>query len=409
MARTRIYIKPFDPDGTYATDYVEVTDDVVGNPTSIKQEVEGSDFDVGILKNSSFSLRLSNFEGRYDEAGGLNSIFSYKRSDSLVKVTWDIADQDFNLGTSSLEDYLDEEVSVFIGLLSDDSAATNLPDSEVTFKVLGREAILDRALAPTPYGVTPTIDAESVIFATLSQTRITDLLTVTLGNINVGNNIEFVSNAVLDAALEGKTAKAALEELLLLSNSVLYIDGDDVIVAPRTAGATVQKTFYGQTATGAVENVQGISDIRSGQGRLFNYVTWRSSPGDYSENVTTVAKYGYFRKELDSDLVSVSATLSSIATALVAEFGDLKKEFTLSTPLDYDVIALKVLDRVALEYPALIVSTTEEAVYGDADYGVDFYPAVNEAFSWLLADELKIIGKEVDLANQLVKLKLRKI
>lgn len=408
MARVRVYIKPFTPEGVYADEYIEVTDDVVGSPSSVKQDIESSDFDVGIAKNSSFTLKLSNFNGRYEDAGSLYSIFSYKRADSLVKITWDIADQEFNLGTSMLGDYLDEEVDVFVGLLSDDSAASSLPDSEISFRVLGREALFDRALAPTYASDSPVL-ASYAILATLNQARITDLLTVSAGNINVGNDIEFASNDALNTALEGKSARDALQELLFLSNSVLYIDGDDVIVTARTASAATEKTFYGQTSTGGLENVQAISDIRSGQNRLFNYFTWREAPELAVQNDSSVEKYGYFRKELDSDLISVDATRTSIMTALLAEFGDLKKEFTLATPLDYDILALKILDRVALEYPALIVSTTEEAVYGEAEYGVDSYPAVNEAFSWLLADELKIIGREVDLANQIVKLKLRKI
>lgn len=409
MARVRIYIKPFNPDGTYADEYVEVTDDVVGSPSTIKQEIDGSDFDIGVLKNSSFTLKLLNSTGKYSEAGDINSIFGYKRSDSLVKVTWDVADQDFNLGTSMLDDLLDEEVDAFIGLLSDDSAATNIPESEVSFRVLGREALLDRVVAPT-YGSDSPILASYAILATLDQARITDLLTVSAGNINVGNDIEFASNDDLNNALGGRTGKDALQELLLLSNSVLSInDDDEIVVSARTAGVAVAKTFYGQTSPNGAENIVAITDVRSGQNRLFNYFTWRDGATPDAYNASSVEKYGYFRREINSDLLTDAPTQASVLAALLAEFGDLKKEFSITVPLDYDTLALRILDRVAVEYPALIVSTTEEPIYGEAEYGVDSYPAVNEAFSWLLADELKIISREVNLADQTVKLKLRKI
>ncbi len=55
MARFRVYFKPFNPNGTYQTDWTEVTADVavLGD---IKSGIEDTSFDVGAVRNKGVNL-----------------------------------------------------------------------------------------------------------------------------------------------------------------------------------------------------------------------------------------------------------------------------------------------------------------------------------------------------------------
>ena len=88
MSTVRCYIKPFNEDGTYQSDWTEITDDVMNdNLGKISSKIEGSDYDVGIFTFSNISIFLSNKSGAYSEVGDIRSIFFYRRAGSKVKLT----------------------------------------------------------------------------------------------------------------------------------------------------------------------------------------------------------------------------------------------------------------------------------------------------------------------------------
>ena len=147
MARFRVYIKPFDRSGNYVSEYIEVTQDVI-SIKSISQQLDASDYNVGVFRNGNFSFVLKNDKGYYSEETNLRSMFRYKRSDSLVKITWDFADYDLIAGFFSAGDYLGQEIEVFEGLLSDLPAQSIISEQSVEFGVLGFETLFDRAIVP---------------------------------------------------------------------------------------------------------------------------------------------------------------------------------------------------------------------------------------------------------------------
>src|SRR5690242_10735204 len=97
MARYRVYFKLFNKDGTYGSDWTEVTKDV-SDLGEISQSIENSDFDIGVFRSGSVSLTLRNDEGKYSEPDTLKTIFTYKRKGSQCKITWDIRDYDLKCG-----------------------------------------------------------------------------------------------------------------------------------------------------------------------------------------------------------------------------------------------------------------------------------------------------------------------
>jgi len=89
MGTVRIYINPFDTTGEY-TSYQDVTKYVKDKSAVVKRQVDNNEYDVGVLTYNNLSLTFNNINGKFNEADNIQSIFDYKRSNSKVKITWEI-------------------------------------------------------------------------------------------------------------------------------------------------------------------------------------------------------------------------------------------------------------------------------------------------------------------------------
>lgn len=487
--RWRVYIKPFDEFGVYQTDWIDVTQDVdFSKMGSLAVDLDNTEYDIGVYRSSNFSLTLNNIKGKYSDVGGPTSIFHYKRSNSLCKVTWEIEEDGPWCGTAITdESYLSEETTVFTGLITDEGLTMEITDQKVTFPVLGRESVFQKATVPSsslevagatftvtianpgvfttaaPHGLsvgspvylsttgslpgglvvgknyyvsassTNTFElseskdgksiqttgsqsgthsfvklfgmtAKSVIFAALNQSLISNLLTVSLSNVNP------TLNPTLDStvSLRDKTVQEALNELLLATNSVLYISNDTVFVAPRTESAALKCTFYGQASEIGPENVQAIKKIKNGIARTFNYFTWADDPTATAQDESSVARYGIRKKEIDFAFLTSSVSRLAVTTSLKNEFFSPKQEFDLYTPLTYGTLALELLDKVNVDYPTVYYQTNDPfPICGTAICGEAVLPSALWAFTLSAVDYFKIIGRSIDTKTGLVMFKLR--
>jgi hypothetical protein len=126
VSRFRVYLKQFDEDGNYLADFTEITRDV-SNLGSLSQQLDNTEYGIGVFRNSGFTLKMRNDEGLYSEADTLKSIFKFKRSDSIVKITWDFRDYDLITGFFYAgEEVLTEEVEIFRGLIADVSSSSDI-------------------------------------------------------------------------------------------------------------------------------------------------------------------------------------------------------------------------------------------------------------------------------------------
>lgn len=405
MARIRVYIKPFNENGMYAANYIEVTDDVFEDGLSVlKQRLDNSDYDIGVYTNDVVNINLRNDHGRYNDVGEFGTMFYFKRADSLVKITWDRANFDYSPTGASPSGILHDEITVFEGLLNDDSSKMNVKDMKQSFAILGRESLFERVLAPFSSFSNGEL-ASAIMLACLSQTAIQNVLTVSDPDINpaLDTTVDDVSS------LENKTVKEVLAEMLFITNSVLYINSSGtIIVTARTATATVQKAFYGQSSELGRENILAIEQIRNGINRLFNFITWAQT-SLFSQNAATIAVYGYKKKEITSDTITNGTRKQTILDTLLTEFGSIKREFDLTTPISNEVLALPLLSRVTIDYPYALVSASDLPFYGIAQYGIAEYPKELLGFAVLEADPYKIMGRVVDLKKGEVKFSMRKI
>jgi len=184
--------------------------------------------------------------------------------------------------------------------------------------------------------------------ALLNQTKITDLLTYADANILPG------TDAVVDlvAEFENETVKSVFDTLLLVSNSVLYLDGDTIKVKNRNFAATSTHTFYGQASNDGIENIDKISKIKNGVARVINLLKWEDT-GISSNDQTSGENFGIRKKDIKVDGITTNATRQTILDNIRDEFKDSKQEFELKTEMNYTTLLLAELDKVTVDYPPI--------------------------------------------------------
>lgn len=409
MARFRAYIQPFNDSGVYE-DFIEITKDVdIGSLSKIKQEVDNDQYNVGVFKFGNFPLKLNNESGRYSDVDTVESIFRYKRSNSIFKLTWKVQDDGPYCGLAvcgaPASATLSEEVEVFRGLVNDESTSSDLETQIVQFNILGLESIFTQVAFPFS-SISNGDLFSTIIYTMLNQTAITDIMTISALNINPSTDV------IIDDKTdwENKTVKEVLDDILLGSNSVLWIDGTTLYIDARTAEASVSQTFYGQSSDAGIEDIQAINNIRNGLNKVFNYWTWNGST-ELSSDVGSINTYGIRKKEIDISAITNTTRRGTILAGLKDEFKTIKQELTLITPFSYEKLELFILSRVNVDYPNVYLAVGNDPLprYDQAIYDVDRYPQGIFSLELRTDTNYKIMGRSIDCKNQLLEFNLREI
>lgn len=402
----KTYIRPFNEGGDYA-DWQEVTSDVLGKLGAINADLDNTEYDIGVSRFNNLTLKLDNENGKFSDVGEPNSIFAFTRSNSLVRVDF-IADSSNEVpmfGASKAgRTKASVPYTVFTGLLNDEAAKLTLSDQAISFTVLGRESIFKNAIVP--FGSVHNGDTFSqVLFALLNQPAITTLLRVDALEITPG--IDLAIDSI--AGLQNKTVQEGLNQILLVSNSVLYIEEDTVVISPRAPSADLKYTFYGQGSLIGPESIKDIQEIKNGHSRIFNYLTWKDTTV-YVQDAESVVKYGIHKKEIEYDGITDGTKQTQILTALLEEFKLPKQEFSLHTPLLTSVLKVGLLHKVNMDYPTIYLpSENELPICGLAVCGNAWLPTAQFGFTLEPTAYYKVLGRSIDEGNDLVKFRVRAI
>lgn len=407
MSRFKIYIQPFASDGTYSGLEYDVTNDVdISSIGTLNESIDQDEYEVGIFKFNQFRLVMNNQTGKYSDVGAPNSIFQFKRSDSSVKITWQVEDDITQCGTAVCgSSRISREVDLFFGFINDEGTALSADTQKLSFQVLGMESIFEKTEVNYA-SITNGDTVEEVLYTILNQTPITTVLDVIDTNISVDTNV-----AIDDKSdLENKTVKEALDDLLFIGNAVLYIKDLIVYITPRTAAATSSKTFYGQGSPDGNEEILELSNFKNGLNKMYNFWTWADATNVESDS-TSVDKYGVKKNEIDSSLITNSTKIDTILANLRDEFKDLKEEFYIEVPVSYDNLELFILDKVVIDYPTVFTPADGNPmpIYGVAIYGTARYPNGKWTLTISDTDEWKILARKINTKKQTITFKLKLI
>jgi hypothetical protein len=403
----RVYFKPFDPYGEYMDTYQEVTNDVDDSSfSSIQQKIEGSDFDLGVFIFGSLPLTMKNESGNYSDVDAPESIFNYSRNDTLVKITYQSDEFEAYAGVMRANyNRIGPEVTVFEGLLNDESLKMDIDSQKVNFQVLSKDSLFSKIAVQAGEVANGDLISDA-LYALLNKAKIKKILTITAINLVPG------ADQIIDDAseFETKTVSDVINELLLISNSILRIDANNVVyVSDRTASTNVMAYFYGQASQSRPENIKAIKNIRSGVNRVFNLLTWSGSAAIKSDG-TSALYYGVRKKELSSNAITDFTKQNNALQSLLTEFGNPKQEFDLSVPINYTNLALELLDKVSIDYPTVLYESEGAIpICGLAVYGTAFLPGAFWSIEISSTTYYKIMGKTINRTKDEIVFKMRQV
>lgn len=401
----KVYIQPFTDFGIYSGVWQDVTKYVdFSSLGSVASSLDNTDYDIGVYRNSNFKLTLNNKDGSFSDVDNPKSIFKYKRSNSLCRVTWEIDPDSVDGYAIADRSFLSEEQDIFIGLLSDESLVLDLDTQQVSFNVLGRESIFLSTLVPFAT-VSNGMLLSTVLYAVLNQPSITSLLTVS--QVNIVPGIDYTIDSI--ASLQNQSVQEGLNNLLLATNSVLYIANNTLYITARTPTADVKFNFYGQASTLGRENIQNLKNIKNGLAKVFNYFTWNNTTLAVQDSAS-VTRYGARTKALNFEFVVDTTKRQNVMNSLLSEFANPKQEFDIYTSLNYSSLAIPLLGRCSIDYPSIFIeSGVPIPICGLAVAGVDILPKSLWSFIVPATDNYKLIGKSLNIKTGIYTFRMRLI
>lgn len=388
------YLKRRKPDGSYDADWLDVTRFVDGGVSQISQRLDSQDFDVGVVTIGNMTIRFNNREGRFAEPWDCRSLWAAYETRHLSKIKVEAG-------------YLDENNSkipevAFHGLIEDRGTRMDASDT-VTVTVLSRESVF--GLVTVPAGsLSSAALASDAIFNLCSRGEVVEHITVDLANINPANDIVIDSPSDFDA----RKLDQVLSDIMLLTNSVLYIDGDGtLIVRDREPSRRVKHTLRLRAADGLPDNVYGISGYNSGRQRVKNFWQWSGSAITAKSPAHNLKKFGVTKKVVSIQAVADADTRLSVLEALRDEWQYPKRELEVVT--DYLANEVTFYDMVVCDIrptlspsPDGLMPVAGSCVAGEAVCpvfvsGLHFEPVIG----------FKILAITHDLSSFRTTLKLR--
>lgn len=394
-ASIRVYMTPLVETGVYG-ETVDVTQDVdvsdlikSGGLGTLKRQLDFGDFDIGVYVFGDITLKCINYDGRFNDSSDWRSMFPYRRD--LTKV---------EIKVISGEGVV---YSRFKGLINDDATKQDYAKGEASIRVLSLDSIF-RKNNVAGGAISNGNSFKSAIETILNVPEVTSILGYDVANIELGYNGTIDDASVFDQAI----IKGALDDLLLASNAILYIDGsDNIIVTPRKERDTTHY-FYGNDHIEGRDNIINISNYNNGTQRGFNTIkvneTVRTNDGWAEE-------YGVREKSFDLGFITNETTEEEIGDALLAEFAVPKPELEIEVS-SFDAVQVDLLHKVRVDFDYMKrpppgqdlltltgTATTGSAVTNTATGNIRIRP--EQIF--------KVVGIEERPRQMITKLKLRQV
>lgn len=362
----------------------------IGN---ISFSLDPSAFDVGLFFSSKVTIFLENSRGKYSNQDNSRSIWSGfdTRDGSIFKLDCGYIDEN------------SQEVSniAFQGIIKSKTFEED-GDDNVKFDVFGFEQVFADIKVQVGSLVPATVS--DTIFSILNKPEITSIITVNLSNIIPDNDIFIDSPSVFN----NESIKNVLSTLLLITNSVAYIDKDRILhIKNRKEKDDIVLQLSSNSQIGLQDNILTIKRF-TGEARIFNLFKTTDNVY-YSESAVDLQMiYGINIKEINLDSLSNGTTIQSVLDRLVREFSVPKEEFEIET--DYLGDAIQLLDKVYLEvFPDVIDTGFPPPICGQAICGsavlTDFYGSII-----IYGDKVyKVLKITHDLKKMITKLYIRNV
>lgn len=373
---------------------IDVTQDIdltdwLKDTGRIRRELDNGDYDIGIFTFADITITAINFDRRFNGPEDPRSIFKYKRDRCKVDIVF--YDEDGN------------DTTRFKGLINDDATRLDFDKNTIRFKVLSLDSIFRQTFIQAGAIVSGDLFSTAIKKA-LNIPEITSTLTYSDSNVTVDLDLVIDDGEVFSSL----PVKDALDELLLASNSILFLDDNDTIkVQPRQESANVFY-LYGPGNLQGKENILSIRNFNPGLQRAFSSV--KVGENAVATNDGWVLEYGFRQKEISFDFINTLAKEEAIAANILAAFQVPKDEIEVTIPTK-DVLEIQLLDLVSIDYGYRYAPAQGEAdlpFWGSFVWGASKWPYTAGAYKIPPNYKWKVIGIEEDLRKFVTTLKLRR-
>ncbi len=345
----RVYMTPLIDEMTYGTE-IEISDFVsASNVGNIRKNTDSDDYTIGEYLIGSVDLTCANYNGEFNESDP-RSFFQYKRDQAKIRIIY--------------QSSLSSTTISFRGLISEEG--TNADDEFIKIKVLALESILMKVQVSG--GSISAGDLFSkAIKALLNQSQITAVLTYDPDEIDI--DLDLVIDD--EAPFSNISVWEALKQLLIASNSVVYIDNETINVKKRSTDTGKISYFYGPGDTLDRENIINITDYNNGAHRLFNSIMINDTV--YTDS-TSVTWFGLKQKDFTLEFITDSGKELQIARNLVNQFRYPRIEFKMTVTTD---LANEVgfFDTIGVSHPirSKPCSGLDASMWDTAKWDTDVY------------------------------------
>ena len=375
-----VYLKRRYPDGSFDADWIDITRWVVGNGIDkIRYSLDSGDFDVGIFAANNVRMKFDNSSGKFNDNSDPRSYWAAFQSKHLSQIKIEagyITDDDEK-----------SEATPFHGIL-DESSMNHDSSDNVSITILSRESALKR-VSVVAGSLSSSVSASDAIYILCNRSEITDYITVTTSNIVPGNDIALDDPSVYN----NKKLDAVLNDLLLLTNSIMYVDNDgNLIVKDRENTSTVKYYFYANSHDGKKDNIYSITGVNTGRQRIKNAWFWGNTSLSAQSDSHHLKRFGTIRKSISSDAITTTATKQSILDNALAGWQFPKSEMIIAVDympgvLDfYDTIVLDIKPNLSRYYDLPIAGAAVAGADLLVDYQSGMYIDKNLGFKILSID-----------------------
>jgi len=373
-------------------DTVDVTADIdltdfIKSLGTIKREIDNGDYDIGIFTFGDITLSAINFNRKFNTPDDAKSIFKWRRDRCKVEIIF--YDEDGNSSTR------------FKGLINDDATRLDFDKSLVRFKVLSLDSIFRQVSVETGAIVSGDLFS-TAIKKILNVPEITSTLTYSAANVDVDLDLAIDDGEVFSAI----PVKEALDNLLIASNSILFVDNADTIYVKARRESVTQFNLYGGGDIYGRENVIAVKEYNNGIQRAFSSI--KINDNTVATSAAYVAEYGFRQKDFTIDFVNTISKEEQIAATILEEFKVPKPELEIEV-FSHAVEGIELLDMVSLsvDYRIAPIDSSDIPLRGAAQRGAALRPRTIGAYRILPKVKWKVVSIEEDPSKFTTTLKLR--
>lgn len=348
----KIEVDRINSSGDYEGSFTDIEDliaeDILVHDSipSLSYKLPSDSINYGVLRVPDCTLKLLSINGEFASEDNSQSIFSgFVRHKSLIKISHGYTDPN-----TDITHYKE----VYRGFINETSKNTKVSNDN-TYQNLFIEDMLTFLLKEHTFSeytiVATTLDA--FLFELFDRSDFTDFLTVNVGNINAGFDIQNID----DTELEGQTQWLTIIQDLSIGHSYLFQKEGVLFYKSISAESNTAKLFDS-------DKIVKFENFKSGVDEVFEKLFWRDS----SESFIAPTNIYNRSKTFNIETITNTTDRTNILATTGTRTATLKAKFKLKVVL---YVNFSILDRVRAN--AGDYEQDGAFIWGQSIYGVDFW------------------------------------